>query len=79
VQEEAMTYPTAIVIAAALLAGAVFASSHGAASSDEDGVALAVVDDSTVWVGRDGGAIRVCRLDNRGTAQLGIQCSEWVR
>lgn len=74
-----MTYPTAIVIAAALFAGALLASNHGAASSGENGVALAVADNSTVWVGRDGGHLRVCRLDNRGTAQLGIQCSEWIR
>lgn len=73
-----MTYPTAIVIAAALLAGAIFANSPGTAGPEGDGVALAVVDDSTVWVGRDGGSLRVCRLDNRGTASLGIMCSDWT-
>src|SRR3546814_18473502 len=35
-KEEAMTYPMAIVVAAALFASAVFASSHGAARPDED-------------------------------------------
>lgn len=74
-----MTYPMAIVVAAALFAGAVFASSHGAASPDEDDVALAVLDGSTVWVGRAGGGVRVCRLDTRGTAQLAVLCSEWAR
>jgi hypothetical protein len=72
-----MTYPTAIVIAAALFAGAILASSQGSADTD-DGVALAVADGSTVWVGRDGGAIRVCRLDNRGSASLSIVCSDWT-
>ena len=42
------------------------------------GVALAVADNSTVWVARDGGAIRICRLDNRGTAALGVFCSDWT-
>lgn len=72
-----MTYPMAIVIAAALFAGALFISSQGSADT-EDGVALGVIDGSTVWVGRDSGAIRVCRLDNRGTASLGVLCSDWT-
>ncbi len=72
-----MTYPMAIVIAAALFAGAVVVSGQGSADTD-DGVALGVIDGSTVWVGRDSGAIRVCRLDNRGTASLGIVCSDWM-
>ena len=55
-----MTYPAAIVIAAALFAGAIVVSSQGSADTD-DGVALGVIDGSTVWVGRDSGAIRVCR------------------
>lgn len=74
-----MTYPMAIVIAAALFAGAIFASSQGAASPDAEGVALAVLDGSTVWVGRAGGDVRVCRLDTRGTAQLAVLCSDWAR
>lgn len=73
-----MTYPSAIVIAAALLAGAIFASSHGTAGPAGNGIALAVADGSTVWVGREGGALRVCRLDNRGTASLGVVCSDWT-
>lgn len=74
-----MSYPMAIVIAAALFAGAVFTSTHGAASPDADDVALAVLDGSTVWVGRGGGDVKVCRLDTRGTAQLAVLCSEWAR
>lgn len=74
-----MTYPLAIVIAAALLTGAVVASSRGAASPGTEGVALAVLDGSTVWVGRAGGDVKVCRLDTRGAAQLAVLCSEWAR
>jgi len=46
-----MTYPMAIVIAAALFAAPYSASGQGAASPDAEGVALAVLDGSTVWVG----------------------------
>jgi photosystem II stability/assembly factor-like uncharacterized protein len=72
-----MSYPTAIVLAAALIAGAVVASSRSNAESSAGSVALTSSDGQTVWVAREGGEVRVCRLDSRGTAQLGILCSEW--
>jgi hypothetical protein len=76
-QEEAMTYPMAIVLAAALVAGAIIMSSHGNAAGESGAVALAATDSQTVWVARDDGSVRVCRLDSRGTAQLGVLCSTW--
>jgi hypothetical protein len=72
-----MTYPMAIVLAAALVAGAIIMSSHGNAAGESGAVALAATDSQTVWVARDDGSVRVCRLDSRGTAQLGVLCSTW--
>lgn len=72
-----MTYPMAIVLAAALLAGAIVMSSRGDAAGESGAVALTATDGQTVWVAREGGSVRVCRLDSRGTAQLGVLCSEW--
>ena len=74
-----MTYSMAIILAAALIAGAVIASSPSDAEVEviDGSVALTSADGLTVWVARRGGEVRVCRLDSRGTAQLGILCSEW--
>jgi hypothetical protein len=52
-------------------------SSHGNAAGESGAVALAATDSQTVWVARDDGSVRVCRLDSRGTAQLGVLCSTW--
>lgn len=72
-----MTYPTAIVLAAALIAGAIVASDRSNAEMGAGSVAVTSSDGQTVWVAREGGEVRVCRLDSRGTAQLGILCSQW--
>lgn len=69
-----MTYPTAIVIAAALIAGAILMSDPGRAASDNGSVALAA-EGNSAWMARANGGIRFCRVTTPD--RVGIECSDF--
>ena len=71
-----MTYPQAIVIAAALVAGALLLSDRTDAASSSG--ATVSSGPPHAWVVRPDGAVRYCRGDGP-IAVLGAACSHWVK